>query len=253
MDLSAYKRPQMERRIQSFMAGVGAADFPQLVRMVEADRELYRRFVDHLTINVSEFFRNPQHWEVLRERVIPMLLARRRPLQVWSAGCSTGEEPYSLALLMREYFPGACERILATDIDAEALERAAAGRYRERVLEQVPRAMLERYFQRDGAGLRVNDSIRSMVRFQRHDLVRDPPPPAMDLILCRNVVIYFTESAREHVYRGFVRALRPGGVLFVGSTEQVFQAAELGLEHLDTFFYRAVGAGPLPHGGCSAG
>jgi chemotaxis protein methyltransferase CheR len=161
-------------------------------------------------------------------------------LKIWSAGCSTGEEPYSLALTMQEYFPGQTARIWATDLDPAALKKAAAGLYSQKASQGVPPHMLKKYF-KVGDDYQIADNIRQMVRFEKHDMLGDSFPGDWDLILCRNVVIYFTDEAKEKLYRKFAQALRNNGVLFIGSTEQIFQARELGLESIATFFYRKSG------------
>jgi chemotaxis protein methyltransferase CheR len=237
IDLGAYKRPQMERRINSFIRTVGASDYAGLISMCDDNPEVNRRFVEHLTINVSEFFRNPNHWEVLQRQIVPGLLRERSPLKIWSAGCSTGEEPYSLALMMQEYFPGQAARIWATDLDQVALTKASAGLYNHKAVQGIPPFLLTKYFKEDRS-YQIADNIKQMVRFEKQDMLGDSFPGDFDLILCRNVVIYFTDEAKEKLYRKFARALRTNGVLFIGSTEQIFQARELGLKSIATFFYR---------------
>ncbi len=238
IDLQAYKRPQMERRINSFMRSVGAPDYQAFVEMYEANNELYRRFIEHLTINVSEFFRNNNHWEVLQQQIIPGLLKSRTNLKIWSAGCSTGEEPYSLAIMMKEYFPNRFDQIWATDIDKDALGKAQIGLYNPKAVQYMPRPLVAKYFSEEGSWLKIKDEAKNLVRFQQQDLLKDQFPTDFDLILCRNVVIYFTEEAKDKLYRKFVGALRQDGVLFIGSTEQIFQARELGLKTVATFFYQ---------------
>lgn len=240
IDLSAYKRPQMERRINSFMRTANAPDYAAFVKLLQTDRNLYQRFIEHLTINVSEFFRNKNHWDILEQQIIPMLLSEKKTLRLWSAGCSTGEEPYSLAILMKEKFPGKQERIQATDIDEEVLAKAKMGLYNPKSIESVEPRVKEKYFQPEGGFFRIKDEIKKEVQFGQHDLLKDSYPDNIDLILCRNVVIYFTEETKERLYRKFVAALRPGGIMFIGSTEQIFQAREIGLKSIATFFYQKV-------------
>ena len=237
IDLRSYKRPQMERRINSFIRTVGATDYAGMIKLCEENPEVYRRFVEHLTINVSEFFRNPNHWEVLRQQIIPELLRERTPIKMWSAGCSTGEEPYSLALMMQEYFPGQAAKIWATDLDQVALKKAQAGVYSPKAVQGIPPHLIKKYF-REENGFQISEQLKQMVRFERHDMLEDPFSGDFDLILCRNVVIYFTDEAKDKLYRKFARALRNNGVLFIGSTEQIFQARELNLKSIATFFYR---------------
>ncbi|MGI6435201.1 MAG: CheR family methyltransferase [Syntrophomonadaceae bacterium] len=238
IDLTAYKRPQMERRINSFMRSAGCSDYGSFIEQLQTDRDLFQKFLEHITINVSEFFRNTNHWQVLEDTIIPILLRQRSTLKIWSAGCSTGEEPYSLAIMTREKGYDLSDRILASDLDTEVLNRAQQGIYAQRVLQGVPGLTLNKYFVRNGSSFMVKPEIKNLVRFKQHDLLRDPFPRDYDLILCRNVVIYFTEETKQNLYRRFTDSLRPGGVLFIGSTEQIFNNRELGLNTVSTFFYQ---------------
>jgi chemotaxis protein methyltransferase CheR len=238
IDLNAYKRPQMERRINSFMRTVNAGDYTVFINQLLNDRALYQKFIEHITINVSEFFRNLNQWSVLEKDIIPALYRDRPSMRVWSAGCSTGEEAYSLAMLFKEKFNGRIEKILATDIDNEVLDKASTGLYTGKAVQTLPAAYLTKYFIREGEFYSINESIKKMVQFQRHDLLKDIFPKDYDLILCRNVVIYFTEETKQKLYRRFADALRPKGIIFIGSTEQIFQSREIGLESAATFFYK---------------
>jgi chemotaxis protein methyltransferase CheR len=238
IDLTLYKRPQMERRINSFMRTNGYADYKLFLDGLPRDKDLYQRFIEHLTINVSEFFRNFSQWDELEKKIIPELYQRKKVLRVWSAGCSTGEEPYSLAILFKEKFGGRVEPILASDLDQEVLSKAAAGMYSEKSLSDAPKAYVKKYFSHEGETYRVANEIKRMVRFKRHDLLQEAFPKEYDLILCRNVVIYFTEESKQILYRNFANTLMPEGVLFIGNTEQIMRPQDVGLIPYLTFFYR---------------
>ncbi len=244
-DLSSYKPNQMVRRLGTLMGRNRVSSFTEYFRLLERDAERRREFIDFLTINVSEFFRNPGRFDFLKERVITELAAGGTELKVWSAGCSTGEEPYSVAMILDEL--GVLDRaqIHATDVDEQALEQAAGGWYEPLPLRNVSTGRLDRYFFRDGDNYRVVDRIRQAVSFRRHDLLKDAYGSGYDLILCRNVVIYFTESSKERIYRLFRAALKPGGYLFTGGTETILGARELGLTSVSPCFYRkATGTAP---------
>lgn len=238
IDLTAYKRPQMERRINSFMRTEGASDYNIFLDILSKNKGVYRRFVEHITINVSEFFRNPNHWQILEDEIIPLLLKDRNSLKIWSAGCSSGEEPYSLAMLCKEKKYPLAGKILATDIDKEVLEKATIGLYSQKAVEGVPPILLKKYFQEQGKFYRISDELKKMIEFKQQDLLRDSFPRDFDLMLCRNVVIYFTEETKQKLYRKFSDAMRTKGILFIGSTEQIFQAREMGLKSVATFFYQ---------------
>ena len=240
IDLSAYKRPQMERRINSFMRTAQCADYKSFVSLLVADAGIRHKFIEFITINVSEFFRNPDHWKVLEEDIIPLLIKQRPLLKVWSAGCSTGEEAYSLAMLFKEKYPGHVKKIKATDLDQKVLEKAMRALYTNKVVKTLPSIYFHRYMQPEGENFKVADEITEMVEFARHDLLRDPYENDYDLILCRNVFIYLTEDSKQSLYRKFSASLHQGGVLFIGSTEQIFQALEVGFQSRDTFFYKKI-------------
>ena len=237
VDLSAYKEEQMWRRIQHLMREFPGDTLYTLARRLETD-EAFRLLVrDRITINVSEFFRNPDRFAFLEQEILPELSAFGK-LRIWSAACANGAEPYSLAMILVE--KGMVGEIWATDIDAYVLERAKAGVFREQEVGSVPKARLARHFERRPDGYAVRNEVRRLVRFTLHDLLTDPFPGPWELIVCRNVAIYFTEKARFDLYRRFVEVLRPGGVLFVGATEAILYARDIGLAFVAPSFYRKV-------------
>lgn len=238
IDLSLYKEAQMKRRLTALREKHGFRTFADYWHAMERERSLMIEFLDRMTINVSEFWRNPGRWETLQNRFLPELTKPGGGLKVWSAACSTGEEPYTIAMLLAEQ--GLLERskLLATDLDTGVLAKAREGIYLERSLRDVPREIISTYFkQRDGA-YEVTDRLKTAVQFRQHNLLHDSYESDFDLIVCRNVLIYFTEEAKQQLYHKFSEALRPGGLLFVGSTEQIFSPGQYGLETADTFFYR---------------
>lgn len=238
LDLSAYKRAQMERRIRAMADQVGARDLKAYWDVLEKDAKQLNTFLDRITINVSEFFRNPEKFEELKLTILPQLLKERSNLSVWSAGCSVGAEIYSLRILLEELTPGARHRLLATDIDVRVLARARAGLYGADELSNVSETLRGKYFHHRADGYQINLGLRSSIEFQQHNLLLDAFPSRMDLILCRNVVIYFTEEAKNKLFARFYEALRPGGYLLVGSTESIFSAREIGFRMMSPFFYQ---------------
>lgn len=194
-------------------------------------------FLDKLAINVSELFRNPEKWRELEERILPYLLTRSNKLKCWSAGCSFGAEAYSLATLFEAKFKGP-HTILGTDIDLAALGQAKNGEFCQADVRGVPKPYLEGHFEKIANGFRAKDALRRYVTFRTGNLLADKFDGGYDLILCRNVVIYFTEPAKDELYARFLQALKPGGILFVGSTERIFKAKELGFESPIPFFYQ---------------
>jgi len=237
LDLSSYKETQMKRRLNSLRQKRGFPDFAAYYGALMRNRELLAEFLDRVTINVSEFWRNPIRWHVLRQRFLPELIGRSPRLKCWSAACSTGEEPYTLAMILAEMGAVNCD-ILATDIDENVLAKARVGEYAERSVREVPEPYLKKYFKEEGGVYRIDPSLKRMIRFQKGDLLADRFDQGYDLIICRNVMIYFTEPAKVELYHKFAQALKPGGILFVGSTEQIFSPGQYGLVSADTFFYR---------------
>lgn len=238
IDLACYKEAQMKRRLTSLYEKKGYKSFQDFFHAMSTDRGLFDEFLDRMTINVSEFYRNGKRWEILEKKIIPKLLEKNRKLKVWSAACSTGEEPYTLAMILSKFMPLSQVQVLATDLDETVMERAKKGIYPDRSLQEVPEDMKKKYFTKDGIFYKVNDEIKHTVTFKKHNLLADPFESNFDLIVCRNVLIYFTEDAKEILYKKFSAALRPDGIFFVGSTEQIFNPPAYGFETEDTFFYR---------------
>lgn len=230
----------MSRRLQSFVHRHQLKDYTVLIRRLEEDPGFLNEFRDFLTINVSEFYRNPEKFRELEERVLPELLAGNRSLHIWSAGCSHGAEIYSVAMILDRLDPGRRHHLLATDVDHAILQRARAATYMPAEVRSVPPDMRQRYFRAagdEGENLKLDERIARQVEFRFGNLLQDPMPQGMDLILCRNVVIYFTEEAKAKLYQGFHQALRPGGVLFIGGTEAIFNYRDLGLRPMSPCFY----------------
>lgn len=240
LDLESYKRQQMERRLRANMEKCGAGSFGQYFSLLRGDTKLRDEFLDRLTINVSELFRNPDQFDTLRSSLLPELLRAKSSLSVWSAGCSHGAEPYTLAMLLHELAPNAGHTILATDIDDRMLARAKAGVFQESEMRAVSSQRVARYFSSGSEGYAAGDKLKKWLIFRKHDLLGAGFPNGFDLILCRNVVIYFTDEAKSELYRRFHGALSPGGYLFVGGTERIRDATRIGFENPMPFFYRKV-------------
>jgi chemotaxis protein methyltransferase CheR len=238
IDLSLYKEAQMKRRLTSLYEKQGCKSFDQFFQAIDNDSQLMNEFLDRMTINVSEFYRNYKRWEVLQEKIIPRLLKEKKSLKVWSAACSTGEEPYSLAMVLSQFLPLSEISITATDIDVNAIQRAKLAVYPERSLNEVPTQVKKKFFTQEGSVYTLSNNIKKTVSFKKQNLLADKFEENYDLIVCRNVLIYFTEEAKNQLYKKFNNALRFGGVLFVGSTEQIFQPDQFNFETEDTFFYR---------------
>lgn len=240
IDLNAYKERQMKRRIDTLIGKNKKNTYKDYVQLLKTDKEKYEEFVNYLTINVSEFYRNPDQWKLLEESVLPGLIKRNgKRLKIWSAACSTGDEPYSLVMLLSKMMPLSNIEIIATDIDKQVLAQAKAGLYTDKSLKGLPKEYLQKYFEKiNDRTYAISDQIKDRVKFEQHNLLKDPYPNNCDLIVCRNVMIYFTEEAKLEIYKKFNAALKPEAILFVGSTEQIVQPKALGFTSIHSFFYQ---------------
>jgi chemotaxis protein methyltransferase CheR len=237
VDLSSYKRQQMERRIRSYVDRRSSTTLNEFLRAIQDSPADLDDFLDRITINVSELYRNPEQYELLRTRVLPQLPGSATGPRVWSAGCSYGAEAYTLATMLTD---GGSARfqVTGTDIDRRVLERAERGWFSENDMRSVPPRIRGRFFEARDGGFRAGDALRSHLRFTTHDLLKDRYQTGWDLVLCRNVVIYFTDEARDQVHRSIAAALRPGGYLMVGATERVADPRAIGLDPVHPFIYR---------------
>lgn len=238
IDLDAYKERQMKRRIDSLINKNSYKDYISYVNALKSNDALYKEFINYLTINVSEFYRNPMQWQVLESDIIPYLLKTSQNLKIWSAACSTGDEPYSLAMVLSKYMPLSKIKIQATDIDKQVLEKAKVGLYNSKSIEGLPKEYVNKYLTKIGDSYKVNDDIKKCIDFSQHNLLKDPYPKDLDLIVCRNVLIYFTEEAKSDIYKKFNTSLKKDGILFVGSTEQIIMSTKYNFSPIKTFFYR---------------
>ena len=240
IDLNAYKERQMKRRIDSLIAKHNYKGYDTYVEQLKKDKELFEEFVNFLTINVSEFYRNPEQWKILETIVFPELVKKYgNNIKIWSAACSTGDEPYSLAMLLSKFIPTNRIKIIATDIDNQVLDKARLGLYNQKSLASLPKEFVDKYFTKVGASnYQISDEIKRCVEFKKHNLLTDQYPTGCNMIVCRNVLIYFTEEAKDEIYRKFYNALANDGILFVGSTEQIIQYRQYGYEADRSVFYR---------------
>lgn len=241
LDLNSYKDTQLRRRINTLMTRRKIESYAAYFRMISKDRQAFGDFVDYLTINVTEFFRDLKAFQQLEKTVLPGLLAANPRLKVWSAACSNGAEPYSVAIILNELAPGRHHQIEATDLDPNVLQTATRGVYPTDLLRNVPADRRERYFRNEGGLYALDPQIKKRVIFRRHDLLADPYQSGYDLIICRNVQIYFTREAQWRVNSRFSQALRSGGVLFLGASETILNFVELGLERVTSSFYHKKG------------
>jgi chemotaxis protein methyltransferase CheR len=242
LSLDGYKDKCLRRRIAVRMRACGVHSYAEYQQLLDRDSAEYERLKDVITINVTSFYRNAETWDLVRNRILPELFRDDPPeVRAWSAGCSSGEEPYTLAILMAEYLDSkgrgeGLDRVTvdATDIDRQCLTRAQGARYSRAALSDIPRSLVQRYFEEDGSELRVIERVRRRVAVRASDLCVDGAPGrGYHLILCRNVVIYFGRAMQERVFLAFAEALAPGGFLVLGKVESLFGRARDILTLLD--------------------
>ena len=238
INLDNYDSHQMRRRLKGFI-GSRSPNLSLYCKMLDRRPADLEELTNFLTINVSEFFRDPTHFSVLRRDVIPRLLRESPRLNVWSAGCSYGAEAYSVLMMLEDLQPGARHRILATDIDHRILSRARqGGPYSAKDLRNVDRRSLLRRFSGSDGQYQVAPQLMRRIEFKRQDLLADEPESGFDLVICRNVMIYFTREAKRRSIAKLVASLKENGVLFIGATETLLHYRQLGLEKVHSAIFR---------------
>ncbi|GAT05835.1 chemotaxis protein methyltransferase CheR [Mycolicibacterium fortuitum subsp. acetamidolyticum] len=241
-DFTGYKRTSLMRRVRHRMDHAGYDTFEQYLDVLQASSDEFSALFNTILINVTAFFRDPDAWEYIRTDVIPQMLAERGPddpIRVWSAGCASGQEAYTLAILLTEALgPDAFRqrvKIYATDIDEEALTEARAASYDERAVESVPPDLLARYFEQLNGRYVFHKDLRRAVIFGRNDLVKDAPISRVDLLVCRNSLMYLNAETQRNVLGRLHFALAAQGTLFLGHAEMLLSHADqftpLNLKH----------------------
>jgi two-component system CheB/CheR fusion protein len=234
IDFTGYKRASLERRFRRRLDVVGCRSFGDYLDFLEANAHEFDALFDTLLINVTEFFRDPESWACLRDEVLPELIDRKpadESIRVWSAGCASGPEAYTIAICLAEVLGLEDYRtrvkIYGTDIDDAALDQARAGVYSARELESVPVALRERYFEDSGQGHAFRKDLRRTVIFGRNNLVQDAPISRLDLLVCRNTLMYLTAETQARILRHYHFALTDGGVLMLGKSEMMLSHRDL--------------------------
>lgn len=240
VSLNSYKPTQLNRRISSLMDRMGIKSLEEYRDLLKRDLKERDAFLDYITINVTEFFRNPEFFAALKKEIENNLLPSSKKLKIWSAGCSLGCEAYSLCMLLSEMGVKVDYNILATDIDKNILKRAKEAVYSNIDIKGLDKKYLDKYFTKSDDKYKVDLKLKSKVSFKRHDLILDRYEKDFDLILCRNVIIYFKDDVKQKIIERFIESLRPGGLLFVGATESINTYKIHGLEKLSPFIYRKI-------------
>ena len=229
-----YKEAHFRRRINVRVRATNSESYGEYLKLLKKDPQEYEFLVDSLTINVSEFFRNPETFRIIEKEVIPSILKYRpepltRSIRIWSAGCAAGEEVYSLGILLHRIlktdFNKYRIRIIGTDIDAQSLEKARKGVYNENSLKNLDPSTKERYFLKQGDTYQVIDELKNIAQFKHNDLISGPIIDRFDLIVCRNVMIYFKKEIQEQLQLNFYKTLEKGGFFIIGKSETLLGTA----------------------------
>ncbi|HEV7979247.1 CheR family methyltransferase [Amycolatopsis sp.] len=233
-DFTGYKRTSLMRRVRRRMGQIGIDDFGEYIDLLQVNSEEFAALFNTILINVTAFFRDPDAWDFIRNDVVPMLLAERgpeAPIRIWSAGCASGEEAYSLAIVLAEALGPEQFRqrvkVYATDVDDEALGEARHASYDPADAGGLPPELLEKYFEHQNGRYLFRQDLRRSVIFGRNDLVQDAPISRIDLLVCRNTLMYFNAETQTKILNRFHFALAPRGLLFLGRAEMLLSHARL--------------------------
>lgn len=238
IDLNAYKEKQMKRRIDTLISKNGVSGYEKYVAFIKDNNKKFEEFINYLTINVSEFYRNPDQWKVMDQEIIPELIGKfGKKLKIWSAACSTGDEPYSLVMALSRHIPLDQIKIHATDLDKQVIAKAKVGLYNDKSIASVPDDLKRKFFTKVGLSYQIAEDVKKRVEFSQHNLLKDKYDDGWHMIVCRNVLIYFTEEAKDEVFVKFYKSLAKKGVLFIGSTEQIINYKDIGYARKNSFFY----------------
>jgi chemotaxis protein methyltransferase CheR len=230
-----YGDKHLKRRFQIRMKALGINTYREYEQRLQYDRAEYDELIKVLTVNVTEWFRNPEVYDAIKKKVLPRIVEEiekknRRFIRIWSIGCADGKEPYSIAIMLHEVLGEKLKDvaviIFASDIDEEALQKAKIGVYPEEEMRGLTPEQLEKYFTKEDSTYRVSPKVKSLVRFEKKDIITDRHHVGIDILFCRNVVIYFTPELKRRLYVEFYRSLRRGGYLISGKTETLIGEAK---------------------------
>lgn len=243
LDFTQYKPATLLRRINSRLLRHDFKTCDEYLRLLDKDPKEYDELINAITINVTDFFRNPESFEAIDRIVIPRIIASKKEhqhwiIRAWSCGCSTGDEPYTLAMIFLEKLGNAVDRfkltIIGSDIDDNALDTAKNTTYMADRIKGIPTPLINKYFEKlHGDEYRIKHSLKRNVQFYRHDVIKDRPFMHCDVILCRNLLIYFNKELQEETLLKFYECLNPGGYLVLGMVESLTGSAEGRFENVD--------------------
>ncbi len=224
LDVDGYRDEYLKRRLDIRLRATGTLTYGKYVFYLKNHPEEYPLLLNDLTVNFTMFFRDMDVYLYLEKVLLPKLLVSNS-VRIWSAGCATGEEPYSLAIMVNKILGETSANhqvtILASDIDKDALAKASRGEYLKKQLNGLSDQLIDKYFTREGEVYRVQDFVKRLIRFEQRDLMKEPAHKSLDLILCRNVMIYFSKESQQHIHMNFYEALRGGGYFITGKAEML--------------------------------
>lgn len=227
-DCTKYKLTTLKRRIDRRLFATNTKNYYQYAYYLDKYPEEYDNFLNDLTINVTNFFRDKEVFEFLKKDVLPILISGKQKtttkrIRIWSAGCAGGEETYSIAIMLSELLGARVNNfnisIWGTDLDNKSLEQAKKGEYEQEMISNLDPTILSKYFEYSNGKFKVKEEIKSSVRFRKHDLINDLPMKCFDLILCRNVLIYFNRQFQSKLFQAFFNGLNRYGFLVLGKSE----------------------------------
>lgn len=240
LDLAAYKETQLQRRITTVMKSAGALNLEDYSKLIDTNDQIKNAFLDYITINVTEFFRNRDIFDEFESVLTNLLIHKFKDMKIWSAACSTGAEAYSLAIILDKNDIRLKHKILATDIDDKILERAKIGEFKEYEIRNLDKKDLKDYFILKDKRYYINDRIKNMVSFNKQDLILDKYEKGFHAIVCRNVTIYFKNETKDKIYKKINDSLVTGGILFTGATESIYNPKDFGFRKISTFIYEKI-------------
>ncbi len=238
LDLESYKQKRVKRRTYSFLRKNDIKNLKECLQGLKNDSKVRENFINHVSINTSEFFRNPKSYQYLEKEVLPRLIKERGSLKIWSAACSNGSEPYTLAIILKEMNLSPRKfSILATDIDTDIIQKAKKGIYNKRAIRNVPDKVMDKYFSIKNNSYHLKKEIINLIDFKQQNLLVDKFPTQMDLILCRNFFIYLERDIKLALVKRLVDSLRKNGFLFLGNTEFIINPHQFNLKKTGSAFY----------------
>jgi len=240
INLDAYKETQLQRRITTVMKSAGANTLQEYAQLIGKDEQIRRIFLDYITINVTEFFRNKEIFDEFEAVLVDVLIPKFKTVKIWSAACSVGAEPYSIAMILDKNNLSLRNKIIATDIDDTILQKAKNGVYKDHEIKNIDKADIDKYFTFEKNSYEIRDNIKSMVTFKKHDLILDNYEKGFHAVVCRNVTIYFKNEAKNEIYKKINESLVQGGIFFTGATESIYNPSEFGFKKLSTFIYEKI-------------